>query len=544
MKLFPSLFLLLYISHTALAQSPLVKQWDARYGGNNSEYLVSFEPTADGGFIAGVRSSSDSSGDKTQPGWGEEDYWIVKLDANGQKQWDKRFGGTDYDWFACVRQTPDGGYILGGGTSSFKSGDVTEDMRDGPPYTAYDYWIVKTDAQGNKQWDRRYGGNNYDLFQSLDLTTDGGYILGGHSISDSSGEKTQPKRGGYDYWMVKVDATGNKQWDKRFGGFNHDQLYTIKQADDGGYILGGMTNSNTSGDISQSLLFGGTNYWVVKTDAQGNKEWDRVFGGMGTDWIYDIEQTPDHGFVLCGNSSSHVSGDKTQPNLDTTNFSADCWLVKIDAAGNKQWDRVYGGSGSDWEPSIIKTTDGGYIITCQSSSPAGFDKTENNTAERHAWVLKLDSAFNRQWDKTMLTDSGFLFGTFTAQSGNCYATAVSTNAQVGGYKTQTNRGETDVWAIMFCDTTLVTDTMGSNIQITIYPNPFTTQLQVKLLGANSGSAAFKVMNALGQIVFSETEVYSGSTYTKTIPVSFLPAGFYIAEVTAGGERKRMQVVKQ
>lgn len=544
MKWLPSLLLLLAISHTALAQSPLVKAWDARYGGNNFEFLVSFEPTADGGFIAGVRSSSDSSGDKTQPNWGEEDYWIVKLDASGQKQWDKRFGGTDFDWFACVRQTPDGGYILGGGTSSLKSGDVTEDMRDGPPYTAYDYWIVKTDAQGNKQWDRRYGGNNYDLFQSLDLTTDGGYILGGHSISDSSGEKTQPVRGGYDYWIVKVDATGNKQWDKRFGGYGHDQMGPVKQTQDGGYILGGTATSVGNGDISPTLPFGGSNYWVVKTDAQGNKEWDRLYGGTGSDGVFDIIQTPDHGYILCGGSNSAANGNKTQPNLDTISNTSDCWLVKTDAAGNKLWDRVYGGSDNEGQPSIIKTTDGGYIITCQSSSPAGFDKTENNTADRHAWVLKLDSAFNRQWDKTMLTDSGFLFGTFTAQSGNCYATAVSTNAQAGGYKTQTNRGQTDVWAIMFCDTTLVTDTTGSNIQITIYPNPFATQLQVKLLGANSGSAAFKVMNALGQIVLSETEVYTGSTYTKTILVSFLSAGFYIAEVTAGGERKRMQLVKQ
>jgi hypothetical protein len=544
MRFLPCLFLLLCTGYAAMAQSPLVKQWDARYGGNLYEFLVSFQPTSDGGFIAGSRTSSDSSGDKTQPGWGGEDYWIVKLDANGQKQWDKRFGGTDHEWFACVKQTPDGGYILGGGTSSHNDGDVSEDTRDTPPNTTFDYWIVKTDAQGNKQWDRRYGGNSYDLFQSLDLTADGGYILGGHSISDSSGDKTQPKRGGYDYWIVKIDTAGNKQWDKRFGGSAHDQLSFVKQTLDGGYILGGEAVSSGNGDISPTLPFGGSNYWVVKTDALGNKEWDRLYGGTNVDVLFDVIQTADQGFVLCGSSISNADGNKSHPNLGVYNNTADCWLVKIDAAGNKQWDRVYGGSGNEGVPSIIKTTDGGYLITCESSSPAGFDKTENNTAESHAWMLKLDSAFNRQWDKTILTDTGFIHGTFTVQSGHCYATAVSTDAQVGGYKTQTNRGLTDVWAIMFCDTTAVTGIIESNTQIAIYPNPFTTQLQVKLLGVTNGSATFKIMNALGQIVFSETEVYSGTSYVKTIPVSFLSSGFYIAEVTTWAERKRMQMVKQ
>src|SRR5204863_448998 len=163
-------------------------------GGSSDEYLRALQQTADGGYILGGYSSSGISGDKTQASQGGLDYWIVKTDANGVKQWDARFGGSSDDFLYSLQQTADGEYILGGDSYSGISGDKTQTSQGDN-----DYWIVRTDANGIKQWDARFGGSDFDFLYSLQQTADGGYILGGLSNSGISGNKTQASQGGYDY---------------------------------------------------------------------------------------------------------------------------------------------------------------------------------------------------------------------------------------------------------------------------------------------------------------------------------------------------------
>src|SRR4029079_4257589 len=142
---------------------------------------------------------------------------IVKTDANGVKQWDARYGGTSFDYLYSIQQTTDGGYILGGYSNSGMTGDKTQESQG-----VDDYWIVKTDSNGIKQWDARFGGAAVDDLFSIQQTIDGGYILGGESYSSADGDKTQDNRGFIDYWIVKTDANGIKEWDARFGGSDFD----------------------------------------------------------------------------------------------------------------------------------------------------------------------------------------------------------------------------------------------------------------------------------------------------------------------------------
>ena len=318
------------------AQNPLVKQWDRRFGGASHEELTSFQQTSDGGYILGGHSSSAISGDKTQTTWGNSvDYWIVKIDWLGNKQWDKDFGGTNVDYLFSLQQTADKGYILVGWSNSDIGGDKTQ-----ASWASYDYWIVKTDSLGNKQWDKDFGGALDDVPSSVKQTADGGYILGGHSYSGISGDKTQASWGDYDYWIVKTDSLGNKQWDKDFGGINDEQLYSLQQTADGGYILGGLSSSGISGDKTQAT-WGLVDYWIVKTDSLGNKQWDKDFGGISSDFLSTIQQTADGGYILGGCSYSGIGGDKTQASWGDRDY----WVVKIDALGNKQWDKDFGGTG-------------------------------------------------------------------------------------------------------------------------------------------------------------------------------------------------------
>ncbi|HYV90593.1 MAG TPA: PKD domain-containing protein [Chitinophagales bacterium] len=443
------LLLFLFISNFLFAQNPLVKQWDYRFGGTDEDYLSCFQQTSDGGFILGGYSLSDSSGDKTQTSWGGYDYWIVKIDSLGVKQWDKRFGGIAWDYLYSLEQTTDGGYILGGTSYSGIGGDKTE-----PSWGGKDYWIVKIDSVGVKQWDKRFGGTAKDEFYSLEQTIDGGYILGGNSESGISGDKTQPSWGGSDYWIVKTDSLGVKQWDNRFGGTETDVLTSLQQTTDGGYILQGHSYSGISGDKTQGS-WGGADYWIVKTDSLGVKQWDKRFGGVGADGdgFYTVQQTTDGGYILGGLSLSGIGGDKTEPSWGEHDY----WTVKTDSLGVKQWDKRFGGTDNEYEfGNITQTSDDGYLIAGASNSYISGDKTENNLALYQTWVVKTDSLGNKLWDKTLLIDGKINGGYAIQTKDGCYAMADANNGSIAGDKTQSMwGGGDDFWIIKFCDTTTI-----------------------------------------------------------------------------------------
>jgi hypothetical protein len=138
-------------------------------------------------------------------------------------------------------------------------------------FGGYDYWVVKVDWAGNKEWDRAFGGGSDDFFWTVVATSDGGYLLGGGSLSGAGGNKSSNGFGGWDYWVVKVDGTGNKEWDRAFGGSQDDYLTSVVATSDGGYLLGGWSSSGAGGNKSSSS-FGDRDYWVVKLDGAGNKE--------------------------------------------------------------------------------------------------------------------------------------------------------------------------------------------------------------------------------------------------------------------------------
>ena len=434
----------------SFGQNPLVKMWDNDYGGLLHDVFISMQQTTDGGYILGGQTKSDISGNKTQPLWGafgtDYDYWIVKTDSLGNKQWDKDFGGTDFDYLMTVRQTKDGGYIVGGYSISPISGDKTQ-----PRWSyAWDYWIVKTDSLGIKQWDKVFGSHGYDFFCSVEQTSDGGYILGGYTNEGNNGDNTQSNWGADDYWIVKTDSLGIKQWDKGFGGTSYDHLRFIHQTTDGGYILGGNSSSGISGDKTQSN-WGVTDYWIVKIDSLGIKQWDKDFGGTLGEVLFSIEQTADGGYILGGYSKSDMSGDKTQPLWGIPGTDWDYWIVKIDTLGNKQWDKDFGGTDLDELFNVSQTTDGGYLLSGDSYSPISGDKTENNFGVEQTWIIKTDSLGTKQWDKTILT-SGHDENALAIQTNDgCYAIANATDGIIGGYKSQTGWGGYDYWLVKFCE---------------------------------------------------------------------------------------------
>jgi hypothetical protein len=361
-----------------------VIQWQKDIGGNAWDELHCLQQTSDGGYILGGLSQSNISGDKTENDWGGNDIWIIKTDASGSIQWQKDIGGTNGDALTCVKQTSDGGYILGANSNSGISGNKTDSCRGG-----YDYWIIKLDASGTIQWQKTIGGTDNDQVTSISQTSDGGYIAGGISRSNISGEKTENSRGWDDYWIIKLDASGTIQWQKTFGGSQFEYSPVVHQTSDGGYIIGGTSFSLASGDKT-STLWGEIDYWILKTDASGSIQWQKDIGGSASDQLKHINQTSDGGFIIAGQSNSQVSGDKTE----NTWGSDDYWLMKTDGSGNIQWQESVGGSDQDFLVGSDQAADGGFILGGYTRSGISGDKNESCRGNYDYWLVKVTGDFN------------------------------------------------------------------------------------------------------------------------------------------------------
>ena len=519
MKLLPSLLLasgllLSELAHQAAAQATPTKQWDRSFGGANQELLRALHQTSDGGYILGGSSDSGIGDDVTQAGQGRTDYWIVKVDANGIKQWDKRFGGSDFDVLTNIQQTRDGGYILGGYSDSGISSDKTQNS-----HGRTDFWVIKLDANGTKQWDKTFGGTEFDILSDLQPTSDGGYLLGGNSNSPISGEKTQSGQGRYDYWVVKIDANGTKEWDRSFGGLLEDYLFAMQQTRDGGYILGGYSNSDLSGDRTQPSE-GLADYWIVKLDATGTKQWDKAFGGSNSELLRSVQQTSEGGYILGGISSSGISGDKTQP---SRGFS-DYWLVKLDATGAKQWDKTFGGSSGEDLVNLKQTSEGGYILGGTSSSNMDGDKTQPSRGLADYWIIKVDAVGIKQWDKAF-GGSGFdTFKSFQQTSDGGYILGGYSDSGISSDKTQNSHGDTDFWVIKLSTTPLAITVATSSTTLSAYPNPTSSQLALR----GPLGTPYQLLNQFGQVV------RTGKVSAQPLDVQALPAGLYLLRDQTSG----------
>ncbi|MEY4926426.1 MAG: hypothetical protein RI894_862 [Bacteroidota bacterium] len=361
--------------------------WQRTIGGDAQDELAAIKRTSDGGFVLAITSNSGATAEKTEnsldPNWfsgATVDYWIVKIDALGAIQWQNTLGGEDMDIVSSITETVSGDLLLGGSSSSNAAFDKTENNRgaDG------DMWVLLLNGlNGNVLWDKTIGGNADDQLISIAQTADGGYILGGFSTSNISSEKTENSRGGYDYWLLKLDAAHTIIWQKTYGGSGVDYLKTIQQTTDGGYIVGGVSNSPISGDKTTASV--GNDYWILKLDAQGAIQWQRTIGGNGSDKLSGLTLLSDGNYLLTGSSNSSISGDKTE----ASRGGLDYWVVKLNTTGTTiLYQKTLGGNADD-ELKAVAVVAGNYWLGGNSLSAISGDKTEGSQGFNDYWVLRL-----------------------------------------------------------------------------------------------------------------------------------------------------------
>ncbi len=366
-----------------------IVEWDKTIGGGADDYLMKIQQTSDGGYILGGPSCSGISGNKTEAHVGSEsfeDFWIVKINSIGDIEWQNNIGGTGADYLYTLNQTSDGGYIVGGRSSSPISGEKTEAV-----IGSSDFWVIKLNASGNIEWQNTIGGSTGDYLRVAIQTADGGYIIGGESSSGISGDKTESSMGDYDYWVLKLNAAGSIEWQNTIGGNNLDKLYSIIICPDGGYLLGGNSLSGISGDKTEINL-GDLDYWIVKIDETGIIEWQNTIGGSQKETLNNIEPTDDGGYLIGGSSWSSISGDKTEVAWDISSpYTPDFWYVKINSSGIMEWDKTFGGTSYDELFAVKQSQDGGYLLGGYSVGGISGDLTDASNGQEDYYLIKLQA---------------------------------------------------------------------------------------------------------------------------------------------------------
>lgn len=489
------------------AQAPTI-EWQKSLGGSANDLAHHILQTSDGGYI--VAGGSVSNNGDVSGNHGGTDVWIVKTSALGVLEWQKSYGGIGTDNAVSIAQTSDGGFIVAGFTNS-ADGDVT-----GFHGGSVDMWIVKISETGNLQWQKSLGGTGDEIAYDIKVTSDNGYIIIGYTTSNDG--DVSGNHGGSDIWVVKLNASGNIQWQKTYGGNDGESGNSVTQTIDGGYIIAGTAISSSNGDVG--VNHGGNDVWIVKIDDMGTLEWQKTIGGSYFDRAYSIIQNTDGTYMIAGETESN-DGD-----VSGNHGWLDAWVAKLSATGDVLWQKSFGGTGMDAAKSIVKTSDGGYIIAGETESNDG-DVSGNHggttgwISAPDVWVFKINSSGTLLWQKC-LGGMNNEIGTHAIQSADGgYAIsgyATSNDGDVSG-----NHGGTDFWIVKLNPEEVLAVETSINEDFSFYPNPVKDFLTLE---NSSNIDNVTIYDVSGKKI----SAFHINSKKETLNLSHLKAGNYIITV--------------
>lgn len=421
----------------ASQNAPSAATWSMTYGGSGNELFNDMIPTGSGSYLA--------IGNTTSFGSGLSDLWLVKLDSSGKITWQKAYGGPGNEVGTWVAASGDG-YIVSGATASF--GAVVRDL-----------WALRLDSSGNILWQKTYGGPGDESFPHIIPTQDGGYAFLGQTNSFGAGAA--------DFWLLKLDSSGNVTWQKTYGGPADDVPQGIIQTADGGYLLAGSTKSFGAGNADG---------WVLKLDGSGKVTWQKTYGGPAFDEFGRGVLQIAGGYIVSGDTSSFGAG------------GGDAWVLRLDNAGAIIWQNTYGGPSPDYADLIQPiAADGGYVFTADTNSFG---------VGGQAMVFKLDSTGSVTWQKA--------YGGAGLDSPNPVL-PVGTGYIAGGFTESFGHGGFDAWVWKV-------DDKG---EMAVCPGPVTTTATAANSAATVGITS--VTPGVTTVVPGATTVTPVSTTATALP---------------------------
>lgn len=389
--------------------------FEKTYGGTGSDVGYDVENTIDGGFII--------SGFTYSYGAGANDCYMVKTNNNGIFQWQKTYGGVSAEFGISVLQNSKGQYIIAGTTISYGNG-------------TNDYYVIKTKSNGDTIWTKTYGDWLLESPRKMVATKDSGYAIIGRTESYGIGSSS--------VYFVKIDSVGNQQFYQAYGGSGLNWGMSIQQTTDGGYIIAGKTTSFNAQ---------GQDFYLIKTNVNGDTTWTKYWGGTGDDWLNDIQQTADGGYLISG----------TYNYVGTT---GDTYIAKTDGNGTVQWSKTYGSLGDDFINHEIISTTGGYVFVGATTS--------HGAGNYDLYLLKTDVNGDTLWTKT--------YGGTGVDAGHSLKQTPDGGYVIVGQTSSKGSGSNDVYLIKTNSSGKVTGinefALGSQTSTMVYPNPFKEKTKI------------------------------------------------------------------
>lgn len=467
---------------TSLATQAQIK-FDKIYGGTGYDHARSVQQTFDHGYIV--------SGFSNVSGQTDTEVFLLKTDSLGAVEWFKFHGGDEIQASMCVQQTLDSGYIVTGYTN-----EIIEN--------AYDFLLMKFDQDGELTWKKTYGGADWDLSEHVEQTFDGGYILSGSTFSIGNG--------GEDAYLIKTDANGNVQWSKTYGGSLDDQFQNVAQCSDTGFVAIGRTNSSG---------MGGDDIYVVRTNKSGDTLWTKTIGNIYDDYGKSILQNSDSTFALV--SVLH----------DTATSLNKAYITGLDTNGDIIWSNLFNTVTGD-EPGIIKTVPWGGYVYC------GYNQGGVGGGGQDMFAMKTNSTGAFEFARTFGGEGNELAYSIDVTNDNGFVIVGETNTVVTGLvsvyliKTDSLGNHTTSFAIGL-------DDISEDLKPGIYPNPFTQALQISLPDAVAGeNITLNIYDVKGLLIYT---LQLPKNQNSSIELGDLPSGIYFTQLLGETFTARNKVIK-
>jgi Secretion system C-terminal sorting domain len=509
------------------------------FGGTASDEGKSIRQTPDGGYIV--------AGTTTSYGSGGRDVLVIKTNSLGDTTWTKTYGdanGNEYGY--CIQLTNDGGYIVSGSYQDFIIGEE-------------DIYLLKLNSNGDTTWTRTYGGNGLEQGFYVQQTSDGGYIITGQTPAFGAGA--------FDVYLVKLLANGNIAWTKTYGGIGSEYGTAVQQTSDGGYMITGSNDNNFG--------FGASDFYLVKTDPTGNHIWSKTYGNTGFQEGVSVKQTTDGGYIVAGTSENTLGP-----------LGPDMCLIKTNSAGDTLWSKLYGGTMIDECYDVQQTADGGYVLVGKSFS-------FSTNGDYDVYVVKVNNQGVVQWSKTyggsttnhneigysiqQTTDKGFIIageslygfgvglrnvymvktdslGNSGCHEGNAATvtsnylpqvlatpTLVGTGGNMLMTTTQVNAGTTQT--NLCVNTTNAIQNIEEVLSIVVYPNPFDAEVTISF-NENVHVNSICIYNIFGQLVEQVDLSKFHSSNSIALDLNELKSGIYFIEFVAPAFDKTVRIIKQ
>jgi hypothetical protein len=521
------LVFLTFISYQSFSQINLLQ--NTSFGGVGAEYSRNIVSFSDNTFLVIIEQRSGVGGIITEPSNGEQDLYLIKYDSNMNILWQKSLGGSGFDVPAVngMIKTNDGNVVLVATSSSQITGDrtiINNSLNE-------DTWIVKLTPSGTILWQKAYATLNISRPTCIHETDNGNLIVGIQTWDSNGNDKTEVSRGGSDYWILKLDATGELLWEKTLGGDQDDEIVAIESDQNENIYCIGSSSSNISSEKTESCS-GFNDVWLVKLDPDGVILFDKTIGGGAEDGVQSF-LLAESNLYIGALSNSDISPLKSENNKG----GYDIWLLKLDLDGEIIWENTIGGDQYDGAGKILNEN-GSIILAGASSSSSSEDKSEDPigsmSTSSDVWILEISKSSGEIFQEKIFGGDNWEYSTDLIKHNSNYYVLGSSLSGASEDHSDINHGEEDIWLLKFDINVLSTGTESVlDNKTNLYPNPSSESTTIAISSNSKESVLISITDMDGKVVYSNNISINNGENQFVVSTKNFAHGIYNVKMEQG-----------